>query len=127
MSAMNDFVAGLSKADFCQIKREWSKQVRGDSDVPRAAGFFVWVLVDYFNNKTGDAWPAMPTLARDAGISLRSAWTFVRMLEKRDHLIITAGGGKPADGKPATNHYRMAKDGAALVPLPYPSGQHRLV
>jgi hypothetical protein len=79
----------------------WLSQVARDDGLPPTAARLAIVLSSYVNRESGDAWPAVPTLARNLGVVENSVRKALRAMVAAGHLEIDAGGGRAA-----THRYR---------------------
>ncbi len=86
--------------DFTLEKFAWLDQVAADSALPAHAARLAVVFLRYVNRATGDAWPAIPTLASALGMVENSVRNALRAMVANGHLAIEAGGGRGA-----TNRY----------------------
>jgi hypothetical protein len=87
--------------DFVARKFQWIDQIAADGELPPHAARLAIVLLRYVNRKTGDAWPAIPTLAAAMGMVENSVRNALRAMVTNGHLAVDAGGGRGA-----TNRYR---------------------
>jgi hypothetical protein len=79
----------------------WLSQVARDDGLPPTAARLAIILSSYVNRESGDAWPAVPTLARNLGVVENSVRKALRAMVAAGHLEIDAGGGRAA-----THRYR---------------------
>ena len=101
--------------DFTSEKFAWLDQVAGDGALPSHAARLAVVFLRYVNRATGDAWPAIPTLASALGMVENSVRNALRAMVANGHLAIEAGGGRGA-----TNRYRWiikSTDQAKKAPI----------
>ena len=101
-SSADDDARKLSKAAFTSFKFDWLRQVAGDASLPRAAASVAILIVDYLNEGSGDAWPALDTLAGKVGRGKTQIREALRALTKNRHLCVDITTG----GKGQTNRYR---------------------
>ncbi|GLI92371.1 helix-turn-helix domain-containing protein [Methylocystis echinoides] len=80
-------------ARFIRDRIMWLEQVAADESLTKTAVRLAIVLNGFFNSKTGDAWPAVGTLARRLGTSDRAVQKALRAMADAGHLTISAGGG----------------------------------
>jgi biotin operon repressor len=93
----------MSKS-FARDRAIWLDRVAADLSVPAQAFRAAYVLADYFNRETGEAWPSQPTLCNRLGITRSSLKRAIEALEARGHLAVERG----RDG----NRYRAVNDPA---------------
>jgi hypothetical protein len=88
---------------FTADKLAWLEQIACDPDLSILAKAVAMVIaVRYLNRESGDAWPAVETLATDVGRGKTQIHEALKALELRGHLQITLTAG----GKGQTNRYR---------------------
>ncbi|TIL95207.1 MAG: hypothetical protein E5Y73_07560 [Mesorhizobium sp.] len=104
---------GRARADkiaFTAFKFEWLRQVALDPSMPPAASPIAILLADeYLNQETGDAWPAVDTLARQLG---RGKTQTRAALQAMDGIHLSVDW--TAGGKGQTNRYRPIRHGETL-------------
>jgi len=87
--------------DFTRQKFAWLDQVHGNHSLPRGDFHVSYALSQYFNRKSGDAWPSQETLAGVTGLKRRGLQKSLQRLKKNGHLEI-----KVQCGPGFTNRYR---------------------
>jgi hypothetical protein len=102
-----------SRAEFHRRKNRWLTQLASERDLPAPAFKVAYLLAEHVNHETGDAWPSLPTLAQEAGMSPRWARTLIRDLAVRGYLIVIENRGRSA-----TNRYRLATPDIKAAPKP---------
>jgi DNA-binding FadR family transcriptional regulator len=83
-------------SDFSRDIFVWLAQVARDNGLPAAAPRLAITLSNYINRATGDAWPSVPRLAGDLGVSENTVRSATKALVERGHLDMEAGGGRRA-------------------------------
>ena len=87
---------------FVQRKLVWLEAVACDRSMPRSAvALAVLMACRYFNGETGEAWPALRTLARDLGIRSGNVHVAVERMVEAGYLRKVPGGPR------ATNNYAI--------------------
>lgn len=104
-----------SRDRFTADKLRWIEQIATDTELSLLSRTLGVVLATkYLSRETGDAWPAVGTLAEIVGRSVTQVNAALNALEAAGHLEITRTKG----GQKRTNHYRPM-----LKPLEKPRGK----
>jgi hypothetical protein len=108
----------------------------GRGQVSRSEKLLMFVLADYHNTETRDAWPSVPTLAEEALMSQRQVQYCLRSLENKRLLSVKRvidgtsrysfpdidGGAKSAPGVVQDLHQGGAESSCGVVQNLHPSG-----
>lgn len=81
----------------------WLNQVVNDPGVAGSAFKVGYVIAQHINEKTGEAWPGLDTIAEKIAMSEGTAFAGVRSLSARGHLHVTHG----RRGSGHSNRYRL--------------------
>jgi hypothetical protein len=93
----------IAKKAFTAFKFDWLRQIASDRQLPPAAAPVAIVLADeYLNQETGDAWPAIDTLAAAIGRSVTQTREALQKMAGLDHVVTDLTRG----GKGQVNRYR---------------------
>jgi hypothetical protein len=107
--------AKASRDRFTADKLRWIEQMVTDAELkPLARIVGVVLATKHLNRKTGEAWPAIGTLAALVGRGVTQVTDALDALEKAGHLEISRTKG----GQKQTNRYRPV-----LKPLGFPRGK----
>ncbi|MCG2668758.1 helix-turn-helix domain-containing protein [Bradyrhizobium sp. GCM10023182] len=95
---------GLTPREHTSRLFAWLKQVRADRKNLTASTFVVaFTIADHMNKETGEAFPGMPCIAREIGMSQGTVKNAIDALEARGHLHVHHG----KKGRGCPNRYRM--------------------
>jgi hypothetical protein len=94
----------------------WLNQVASDHDLPSSAFKVAYIIGNYVNRQSGDAWPSSARIARDCALSQPTVVAMTARLKAAGHLAVEPGSA----GRGHLNRYRMIlkhQPTDALVPL----------
>lgn len=101
---------------FTAEKLAWLEQIATSPDLSPLAKVVAFIIgTKYLNRETGDAWPAIETLAADAGKGKTQVQEAAKTLQASGHITITVTPG----GRGKTNRYRPV-----LKPSDFPEGNN---
>ncbi len=81
----------------------WLNQVVSDGELPSSAFKVAYIIGNYVNRASGDAWPSTARIALDCALSQSNVVAMKDRLKARGHLEIEPG----SPGRGHSNHYRM--------------------
>lgn len=99
-------------------KAKWISRLARDVSFSTSERVVGIAMCDYFNSKTGEAWPSISTLEKDAGTSRRTVIRALKKLELANYIIATKSRGR---GRSNLYHFCMIFDepenGATRAPI----------
>jgi hypothetical protein len=81
----------------------WLNQVAADGELPSSAFKVAYIIGNFINRETGDAWPSTARIASRCALSQSNVVAMKDRLKARGHLEIEPG----SPGRGHSNHYRM--------------------
>ena len=69
--------------NFARLKHQLAGRIMRDSGLPLSARLVGWLLCQYLNKASGDAWPSEMTIARELSIDLKTVKLPIAMLGGR--------------------------------------------
>jgi hypothetical protein len=86
-------MANAAMADnFSSRKMRWLNSIFFDPTIKATTCRIAYVIGDYLNRHTGDAWPAQATIARKIGACPKTVYRAIKELERRGQLSVRRGG-----------------------------------
>jgi Helix-turn-helix domain len=98
---------GAMADTFTRDQFIWLRQVAADASLPPLAARIAIVLTEYFNKKTGTAWPSQATLSKHLGVSDRTIRQNIAAMAKLGHLGVEVRRGRYRQDEYQSNVYRM--------------------
>jgi hypothetical protein len=89
---------------FNRSRFDWLNKIQRDPGVSNGAYRVASALSNYFNYRTGRAWPSLDSLAADSTLCRAGVFKAIEQLKARGYLKVLAG----SQGKGNANRYQMA-------------------
>jgi hypothetical protein len=96
---------GNSSRQHTRDLHEWLREVCRDPGLECADFRIAYVIADHINRKSGEAWPALQTIAAEAALAKNTVIAGIRRLTHAGHLGLVPGRA----GSGHSHHYRLLK------------------
>jgi hypothetical protein len=88
----------LSPAEYQILKESFERRLMADTDLPFAYFRVAVAIKWHMNHSTGEAWPGIATIMREARVCRRTVYDAIKYFEKANHMEIWRRPGR-------VNHY----------------------